>query len=46
VMMMLGKSNWWVPDRLDRVLPKVSVDADDLVANSTLAEPDREVEMV
>jgi RND superfamily putative drug exporter len=32
VMMMLGKSNWWFPKGLDRLLPDVSVDADDVAA--------------
>jgi RND superfamily putative drug exporter len=31
VMMLFGQSNWWFPAWLDRILPKVSVDADDLV---------------
>jgi putative drug exporter of the RND superfamily len=28
---MFGKANWWFPAWLDRILPKLSVDADDLV---------------
>jgi putative drug exporter of the RND superfamily len=32
VMMMFGKSNWWFPGWLDRRLPRVAVDADDLTA--------------
>ena len=32
IMMMFGKANWWIPKWLDRVLPKVSVDADDLAS--------------
>jgi RND superfamily putative drug exporter len=31
IMMMFGKANWWFPRWLDRVLPRLSVDADDLV---------------
>jgi putative drug exporter of the RND superfamily len=31
IMMMFGKANWWFPAWLDRILPKLSVDADDLV---------------
>jgi RND superfamily putative drug exporter len=30
VMMMFGKANWWFPGWLDRILPKLAVDADDL----------------
>jgi RND superfamily putative drug exporter len=30
IMMMFGKANWWLPKWLDRILPKLSVDADDL----------------
>jgi len=30
LMMMFGKANWWFPPWLDRVLPRLSVDADDL----------------
>jgi RND superfamily putative drug exporter len=32
IMMMFGKANWWLPKWLDRILPKVSVDADDLAS--------------
>jgi putative drug exporter of the RND superfamily len=32
IMMMFGKANWWFPAWLDRILPKLSTDADDLVA--------------
>ena len=31
VMTLFGKRNWWFPKWLDRLLPRVSVDADDLV---------------
>jgi RND superfamily putative drug exporter len=33
IMMMFGKANWWFPAWLDRILPKLSVDADDLAAD-------------
>ena len=33
IMMMFGKANWWFPAWLDRILPKLSVDADDLAAH-------------
>ena len=32
IMMLFGKANWWFPAWLDRILPKLSVDADDLAA--------------
>ncbi len=32
VMMLIGKWNWWFPSWLDRLLPRVAVDADDLAA--------------
>jgi putative drug exporter of the RND superfamily len=32
LMMMLGKANWWFPKSLDRMLPHLSVEADDLAA--------------
>jgi RND superfamily putative drug exporter len=44
VMMLLGKSNWWFPKGLDRILPNISVDADDLAA--TPAPPRDEPELV
>jgi putative drug exporter of the RND superfamily len=31
IMMLFGKANWWFPGWLDRILPRLSVDADDLV---------------
>jgi putative drug exporter of the RND superfamily len=40
VMMLLGESNWWFPKWLDRVLPRLSVDADDL---ATAPSPDEEL---
>ena len=40
VMMLLGKSNWWFPKGLDRLLPDLSVDAEDLAA--TAATPPTE----
>jgi RND superfamily putative drug exporter len=35
LMMLFGKANWWFPGWLDRILPKLSVDADDLVTPAT-----------
>jgi len=32
VMMLFGKANWWFPKSLDRILPELSVDVDDLAA--------------
>jgi putative drug exporter of the RND superfamily len=47
IMMMLGKANWWFPKGLDRVLPHLSVEADDLatvpVAATVPADPDPEL---
>ena len=43
LMMMFGKANWWFPTWLDRILPKLSVDADDLAAQ-TPQEPGAEPE--
>ncbi len=33
IMMLFGKANWWFPAWLDRLLPKLSVDADDLASH-------------
>jgi len=30
LMSVLGKANWWFPKSLDRVLPHLSVDAEDI----------------
>jgi len=43
LMMLLGKANWWFPKSLDRVLPGLSVDADDLVALPAVPVPDPEL---
>ena len=47
LMMMFGKANWWFPDWLDRALPKLSVDADDLTDHKDDGgpgpEPEREL---
>ncbi len=50
LMMMFGKSNWWFPKWLDRALPKLSVDADDLTVHTAdesggpgPEEPEREL---
>jgi RND superfamily putative drug exporter len=43
LMMLFGKANWWFPPWLDKILPNVSVDADDLAAkpaNETEPDPD------
>ena len=43
LMMLFGKGNWWFPGWLDRILPKVSVDADDLAeqtADQAGSEPE------
>ena len=43
IMMLFGKANWWFPAWLDRLLPKLSVDADDLAAHAS-GDPDAEPE--
>jgi RND superfamily putative drug exporter len=35
IMMMFGRANWWFPKSLDRLLPKVSVDAEDAAAKAS-----------
>src|SRR3984957_10463121 len=39
IMMMFGKANWWFPAWLDRILPKLSVDADDLDMSKMPEDP-------
>jgi RND superfamily putative drug exporter len=39
IMMLFGKANWWFPAWLDRILPKLSVDADDLAATEMPEDP-------
>jgi RND superfamily putative drug exporter len=43
-MMMFGKANWWFPGWLDRILPKLAVDADDLHAPPIAEGPGPEPE--
>ena len=49
VMMMFGKANWWFPGWLDRILPKLAVDADDLhsppIADGSGPGPEPEPEL-
>jgi RND superfamily putative drug exporter len=45
VMMLLGKSNWWFPKGLDRLLPDLSVDAEDLAATAAPTPPTEEPEL-
>jgi len=33
LMMLFGKANWWFPAWLDRLLPRLAVDADDLAVH-------------
>jgi RND superfamily putative drug exporter len=44
LMTLFGQRNWWFPAWLDRILPTVSVDADDLV--SAQSDPDADPELV
>ena len=39
---MFGKANWWFPAWLDRILPKLSVDADDLDMSNMPEDPGAE----
>jgi len=34
VMQLLGRSNWWFPSRLDRRLPRLAIEPDELVAGT------------
>ena len=46
IMIMFGKANWWLPRWLDRVLPHVSVDADDLPSHDVSdSGPEQEPEL-
>jgi RND superfamily putative drug exporter len=40
VMMLLGKANWWFPKSLDRILPELSVDVEDLKAPGVASSAD------
>jgi putative drug exporter of the RND superfamily len=48
IMMMLGKANWWFPKSLDRMLPHLSVEADDLatIPAATTVPADHDPELV
>jgi putative drug exporter of the RND superfamily len=46
VMMLLGKSNWWFPKSLDRILPDLSVDEADLAAAAVPPPPEPGPELV
>jgi RND superfamily putative drug exporter len=37
-MELLGRANWWLPGWLDRLLPRLSVDAEGSMARAVLAE--------
>ncbi len=45
LMMLFGDANWWFPKWLDRVLPSLAVDADDLAAHPIDADADAEPEL-
>jgi RND superfamily putative drug exporter len=43
IMFMLGRSNWWFPATLDRWLPRLSIDPDEVVTGlGPAAEPEEE----
>ena len=39
IMMLFGKANWWFPAWLDRILPRLAVDADDIAAHPAAVRP-------
>jgi RND superfamily putative drug exporter len=39
VMHVLGRANWWLPGWLDRILPRVHVEAEDITAVGPGPEP-------
>ena len=45
-MLLLGRSNWWFPGWLDRILPRLSVDPDTVhsgvVADDRVEQPEVE----
>jgi len=45
VMFLLGKSNWWFPKSLDRVLPRLGIDPDTVGIHLDEALPSREPEL-
>ena len=45
LMMLFGKANWWFPAWLDRLLPKLSVDADDVAPVPAPSDPEAEPEL-
>jgi putative drug exporter of the RND superfamily len=45
LMMLFGKANWWFPASLDRLLPRLAVDADDLATHPVDAGPEAEPEL-
>ena len=45
IMMLFGDANWWFPRWLDRALPKLSVDADDLATHAPDEDSETEREL-
>jgi len=45
LMMMFGDANWWFPSSLDRALPRLAVDADDLAVPAGQPRPETEPEL-
>jgi RND superfamily putative drug exporter len=41
-MVLLGDANWWLPRGLDRILPRVDLEAESLDTPDTTDAPDRE----
>ena len=44
-MAMLGDLNWWLPRWLDRLLPRIRAEVDDLEPGAVAAPADREPEL-
>jgi len=43
LMLLLGRANWWFPRWLDRVLPRIDVEPDQLDVEIEELEPEREL---
>jgi RND superfamily putative drug exporter len=41
VMLLMGKRTWWLPRSLDRILPKINIEAEE---DATAAEPAKELQ--
>ena len=46
IMFLLGKSNWWFPKSLDRILPRIGIDPDTVGEHEVVALPTPEPDAV